>query len=635
MSERTATRLAAFVLVSLLYISTMSRWIGAGDTALLLEQMHSGRFSSHVNSHNLSILVGWLAMKVPVGSIAIKGHWVSVAAGVAMMMAFQELAWRALQRPIPTVVATLAGAVTHTFWWHATIVENYCFNGLIVFAVTLLLLDDDQRSDQSRLGYAGFLAGLAMFNHMQMGILLPLGGVYALLRYWPDKAVLGRTIAMLVGVWVAGAAPFLGLLARDSGGGQHFEAAAHNAMGAQFTAIMFDWQPSELWPIVQHELFQQFPNGLLLLLPVGCVLALRSERWRVHAGLMAAFLVNTSFFLTYHTWDRYAFLLPSVAILWVWGLHGWAWLLDTVEERPMAWKAGAWALLSTTLWLPPWYHLQQVQWARDGGFGHGRFAGNTHWNTHDVGRYVAWPVKSEWDDMHVVLSLLDEQLPKNAVWIDDDARTHYSFDFYWRAMNGNRPDIDQRIINAWGFDNWGLPMQQMMEQSPKWLAKGRRVFTVSTFSPHREWQDALAIDHGYVPHRVDLTEDHWVYEMRPKPNTGSRLTVLEVQTGLRLKGWSQLLTHRIGTEDQRAHLRIRHLPLEQPTEVMVRFSRNGASPVVQTVPLDGELPRTVVDLSPEVQASPGRWRVDVLAGGVALSHAWIKVEEGVPDRRWR
>jgi predicted RND superfamily exporter protein len=129
-------------LVALLYFGTMARWVGAGDTALLLEQMHTGRLSSHVNSHNLTIVLGWLALKVPLGSLAVRGHVLSVLAGLSMVFAFHEIAWRRLQRPAPVVAITLAVAVTHTVWWHATIVENYCFNGLFLYAVVLLLLWD-------------------------------------------------------------------------------------------------------------------------------------------------------------------------------------------------------------------------------------------------------------------------------------------------------------------------------------------------------------------------------------------------------------------------------------------------------------------------------------------------------------
>ena len=635
MSERNTVRVVCLTLVTALYVGTMSRWIGAGDTALLLEQMYSGRFSSHVNSHNLAILLGWLAMKLPMANLAFKGHLVSVAAGVGLVMLFQEIAWKALRRPFATVVATMAAAVTHTFWWHATIVENYCLNGILIFGVTLLLLADDQREDRTCLWFAAVLAGLGMFNHMQMGILLPLGGVYALLKYGSSLREAAAVSGRLLVLWLAGAFPFLGLLIRDSGGGEHLSVATHNAMGAQFTAIMFDLQPSRLLPIIRHELFQQFPNVLVLLIPIGAVLALRSARWRVHAALVAAFLVNTGFFLTYHTWDRYAFLLPSVAILWVWGVEGWAWLLRRTDEGPPVRRYAAWAALSTTLWLPPWYHLQQVQWARDGGFGHDRFSGNTHWNTHDVGRYVAWPVKSEWDDMAEILTLLEDQLPGKAVWIDDDARTHYSFDFYWRSMNGRRPDIEQHIINAWGFDDWGLPAKSIGNRLPNWLRRGRRVFVVSTFSPHRDWQDQMARDQLLVPQRVDLSEDHWVFEMVPKPNGQASPTVLEVQTGLRLKSARALLTHRVGTDDRVAEIRIRHLREATPGRVRLRFTAEGHPDVEEVVDLDPDQARTVVPLPQAVQGLQGRWRVEVWDDKVALAHAWLKIEPGVPDRRWR
>ena len=537
-----------------------------------------------------------------------------------------------MQRPVAVVAITLAVAVTHTIWWHATIVENYCFNGMFLYGVVLLLLWDDEAEDRRYLYYAALLAGLAVFNHIQMMLLLPLGGVYCLLRYWGDVKGLAQSLFVMTLFWLAGAAPWLGLLVRDSGDGQRIEQATHAAFGAQFTAIMFDLQPARLWPIVQHEVAQQMPHFTLLLIPIGILVGLWRSQWRVHVALGVGFLVNTGFFLTYHTWDRYAFLLPSVAIAWLWGLEAWAWFLDLLEGRDKRLRWAFYALLSSALWLPPWYHLQQVQWARDGGFGHGRFSGNSHWNSHDVGRYVAWPVKSEWDDIDVMIRLMMEQLPQNAIWIDDDARTHYTFDFYFRAMNGMRQDVTCHIINAWGFDNWGLPVARMISSAPSWINNGRRVFTSSTHSPHREWQIEMA-KQGLVTQRFDLDESHWVYELVRTPNPGAEPQMLEVETGLRLRSLVPLLTHRVGTDDS-GQIRIRYMNLSQERQVEIIYEHTDLAHR-EVVTLGANSQRRVFELPESVASKPGRWRVQVVAAGIPLSHASITVEPGTPDRRWR
>ena len=122
----------------LFYGATVSHHLLLPDSAILLDEMGQPEISSNVCSHNLTHLLGWLFLKLPIANIAFKGNLVSVFCGAAVIGLFHALL-RALALPrLLAALGALVLMVSHSMWWHSTIVENYAMSN--VFLVACLLL---------------------------------------------------------------------------------------------------------------------------------------------------------------------------------------------------------------------------------------------------------------------------------------------------------------------------------------------------------------------------------------------------------------------------------------------------------------------------------------------------------------
>ena len=117
--------LIAAVLVVVFYGSTVSRWIGLGDTALVIDEMVRLEVNSHVNNHTIAIVSGWLFSKLPFGELALRMNLMSVFYGSIAVVLVYVIAYRTVKNVVLALMAAASVAVMHSMWWHSTIVENY------------------------------------------------------------------------------------------------------------------------------------------------------------------------------------------------------------------------------------------------------------------------------------------------------------------------------------------------------------------------------------------------------------------------------------------------------------------------------------------------------------------------------
>ena len=97
---------------------TLAPELGLGDTAILIDQMLRLELSSHVNSHNFTLVTGWLFSHLPLGNTAVRAHSVSWFYGtVGVGLCFLLLrCWRLA--PPAAALSTLVLAASHSYWWH-------------------------------------------------------------------------------------------------------------------------------------------------------------------------------------------------------------------------------------------------------------------------------------------------------------------------------------------------------------------------------------------------------------------------------------------------------------------------------------------------------------------------------------
>lgn len=338
--QRYHTWLIAATLGSLMflnYLSTLAPTVLAGD---------SGRFQArayvlgvgHPTGYPTYIMLGKLFTYLPVGEIAYRVNLSSAVYAAATVVLVFLIALR-LTSTVPAALATLAFAVSRTFWSQAVIAEIYTLNALLVSAALLtLLLWRDTRKNKYLLA-AAFLAGFSLTNHMTSGLLIPSAMMFVWLSdptRFSDRKLVARTALLLL----LGLTPYLYLPIRaamdpplnygdPSTPGNFF----YLVTGRQFADRMFAFGPEQL----PHRLIlyfghlrAQYSSGLLPLALAGTIFGFRRSGPATWALLATFFAGTLVYALGYRIPDIAVYFIPThlvLAIAMAVGIHA---LLDHV-----------------------------------------------------------------------------------------------------------------------------------------------------------------------------------------------------------------------------------------------------------------------------------------------------------------
>lgn len=523
----------------LFYLGTCAPGLGSSDTAIAILHMRELVLSPHANHHNLTSLAGWALMQLPMPSLAFAANLVSVLMGTAAIRAFFGLVREVHGRAEVAAIASLSLMVSHSMWWHSTIVESYALNALLtVLAVRAL---HRLRKGFTVLAVARLFAlgGLALYNHAQMGIVL-LGAVAAAVAHLTRAPSRGAELRRLVPAaalgFAAGFSPFAITFAHRAIRGGGLRQAASLALGGDFKALMFKGSLFDGLREVGRLAAFQYPSPFLLAVVVGAVLLVR--QWRGTPGvwgLAVMFAVNTGFFATYRTWDLFAFLLPSFVML--------AFGASFAVERVVAWVgrdrlriAVAIAALAACVLLPPAVYDGLARAAQRPGPLRARHGGEVYVNSVDIATYLIDPDKHDYRDFDRFTAALFRALPPGAVYVDDDSRTYYQLAFYWQRYYRQRPDVGVLLVNAWGLPDWGLTGTQFAATLREARQASRPLFLASLEAPYTSLLAAAPDALQFRFRRFPLDERRWVYKLltvdeeRAAPPTAPR--VLRLVVGL-------------------------------------------------------------------------------------------------------
>ena len=212
-----------FVLVPFVfYALTCSPTVGSGAPAMHIDSAMRGVISTHVDSHNIMLMTGWLFKYLPIPELAARMNLVSAFYGalavVGLYFALLCLSRGRGDRRGDGRWESAWGAsllmVSHSVWWHSTIFESYAINAAFTTWALYLMLEFEYSSRIGFLYAASFLAGLSVFNHISMGMLcvgVGIGGLSFIARQ-PRPVML--TLKSL-GFALAGLSPWMGVLIRD------------------------------------------------------------------------------------------------------------------------------------------------------------------------------------------------------------------------------------------------------------------------------------------------------------------------------------------------------------------------------------------------------------------------------------
>lgn len=499
-----------------LYLATVAPTIGLSDTAILVDAMQHLQISTYVNNHNLTVLVGWLFSHLGIGDLAYRANLSSVVIGSLTMMCFYLVCLEAsVSRPAATA-ATLCLTVSHSMWWHSTIVECYAMNALLTVAALHCLTRLAKGGGDRYVVLLFFVAGLALFNHVQMGF-IGLGALAVLaIRAAGLRGCRGRRTTLLArcaGACILGCLPYAVTFFHEAWFSGSLKLTAWNASGGTFHSLMFRGDLVDGLLDSGFLIAFQFPSPFLLLILAGAFVL--PAEWRESGalhGLATMFLVNTGFFAMYDTWDRFAFLLPSFVVLALLGAFGADWLWRQGFFRGRGGLSAVLLLGSTAF--PPWLYSSVPGWTRESGFWRRHFDGGRSENTHDLASYLANPNKRGFLDAAEFASLLFDKLPFESVYVDDDSRHFYAIRLYYQEHYGLRPDLKVHLVNSWGFQGWGLSPEQFSRLLRLAFETDQDLFLVTLDPPFAEFvRGAPALFR-----RFPLDERRWIYKLLTERN---------------------------------------------------------------------------------------------------------------------
>jgi hypothetical protein len=516
-----------------------------------------------------------------------------------------------------------------SMWWHATIVENYAFNAVALLVVLLLLLVDEARRDSKYFYAACAVSGLAVFNHVQMGSLSVVMFVYAILQRKKQNYGLWLRWARMAAWYLLGLLPYIAVFALDLLHGADPHKTAYWAIGGDFTHRMFDFQLGKVARGLQMQFILAFPTPMLALMVVGFDHVM-DKRWQFKANvsILACFVINTLFFMQFHTWDKFAFLLPSFLVMGYFGVIGIRALREHWRGRNPWLNRGLLAVVGFSVAFPVYFYRQLPVWGRTPGFWFSEFNNLGTFNTHDCARYIADPNKRDWNDMAVFSELLFQKLPPGALFLDDDGRTYFPLHDYYQKYYDRRPDLQVLLLNSWGFANWGITVDEfvrMVRQSPR-----RPAFLVSLADPHDQ-VIAKLLPYGIEPRTFRLDAKRWVYRL--VPTDGSDPTVKLEQptvTGVRFGHGFDSTKPEVRSVFARDEVVAVQIQVE-PTSTLIPISFAWHAPDGQVafrsqpfiIPEQGT--GVWSHLDPSVPRPTGTWSVEVTCRGAVLARGSFEV----------
>jgi hypothetical protein len=521
-----------FLLAFGFYFLTMCPTIGFGDTALMIDAMMRAHLHSHVNNHPLSVGLGYLLTRLPFGNIAFRANLMSVIFGsCAVMLLFLCFRVQGLGRTV-AATAALAVAVSHSLWWHSTIVENYAVTAALVAGCYLLLTMLQLSSDRRYLYGACTVAGLSIFNHVQNGFLcigVAVVGCVALARA-EDRI---KSLLTCAACACLGLLPWMALVAREASSSIGLSGALEGAFFGKFKDTFFSESLGRAVYEVVYLLWWQSPLGIM---SIGAVVGFvwYVKRFGLSAiawGMLTHIVLTICVFAGYSTWDRFAFLLAGFIGLHYFAGLGLHWIAVSLGDKIGNLVVLIWAGLSLVVGAT--LYGQVVTSARDpNSVWRSRYSEGYSAHLYRQAEYVVNPNKRGYREVETFADVLFEKLPPDSFFLDDDSRSYYPLADYFQKYYKKRQDISFLLVNSWGFSNWGLSSSSLASVVERAYRLDKPFFVAATGSPYSSFFNSIRKKVPIQFERFPLSSDRWVYRLvTAKSNSREKALEALVQSG--------------------------------------------------------------------------------------------------------
>jgi len=343
-----------------LYGATLAPTVLWGDDGHLQLNAVLGTLQGSAGSHPLWVWIAHQFAKVPLGDIAGRVNLVSAVFG-AMTLGLLYVILRevGLERE-PSILATLAFMVSHTFWSHAVRAEVYTLALALMALLVWIGLQWYLTGGWGYLAGAGFVLGLSMTAHLEVLVYVP-----ALLWLaWRGRARLAGWDILTFGcASLVGVLPLVGLLIRDVqtmglNGWEAIRWAFFTFEGYDFSGVFFDFSlrlfPSDLFQWLAF-LGIQFVGVAGICGIIGAIKVWQMIRRDLAFYLLLLYLGAMAFAFAYRVGDRYVFYLPSYLPFAVWVGFGLQWALKRLHRSNVGCGKAWWfyvALVALIVGLP-------------------------------------------------------------------------------------------------------------------------------------------------------------------------------------------------------------------------------------------------------------------------------------------
>lgn len=504
------------------YVATASRTPGWVDAPLIARTVHRLELSTWVNHHNLFTLLGGAWLRLTPDSV--DPHYAlnllcSMLGALTVYVVF-----RAGIRLTDNVFASMLGAtvlmVSHSLWWHSTMLEVYTLSTLLLALVVLFVVRFDQGRRFLDLCAATFFFGLACSNHIQMGLL---GfGFVGLLASRDSRRLLltAKRLLALAGCFLAGFQVYLWVfafqLADLTASGTDLPVALDwmidNTTGGGFKRYMF---PPGLsiedrlfwWAFYAGLFIYNLPLPWLLFAPVGFVAWTRRASLRGSLSFFSLALVaQVAWSSNYLVWDMYAFALPAYVLVAVLVIMG----IDWVMRRSAAWRRVIYVLSPTVVLIPvlygatPHWITRSEQATRVFERIPEYVQATAFWEPLD---YFLNPNKLGYDRVQRYSRKILGRLEPNACFWGNEATMFYPLKYYYQDVLGERRDVSYHL--AFGILESENEFAEHARLLGRQLQQGCPVYVSSLGYPDRN-----VLNHLYA--QLDATQS--VGEVARLPN---------------------------------------------------------------------------------------------------------------------
>jgi hypothetical protein len=406
----------------------MSRTVGFVDAAFILNNAYFLRISAWVNYHNLFSLLGWLWLRaLPFGTEFFKVNLLSSLFGAATVYLVFLTCLRLTKNLPAALMAAGALMLSHSLWWHSTMLEVYTLNTLLIAAILYSVLRYTQSLRSWGLFAAAFFWGLGISNHILMALFAPAS---IALLFIERKRLRFTHLLIAAGCLAAGLALFIFAVLKSF---QNYRSLAElfaDLTGGEYRFLMFRSDSHLFWWLNYLILLAyQYPSAAFFFLFCG-IAALVRKPAKFDYFLLFALAPQLIWSANYYVWDMYAFSLPAYVLLSLMVCKG----LSAFRLRQAAGITVAVSLLVPLLLYPNAHRLwpfralvdryPMVERTRD---------------SYDPLEYYLNPCKLGYDAVDRHVRELFEKLPYQAVYYD--INYDYPIGYYYQSIRGLRPDL--------------------------------------------------------------------------------------------------------------------------------------------------------------------------------------------------